>query len=130
MFDGKIGLWPFTVKYVAHRSSAYRQRGTLCTRNTDTVDPGTYKSFLIDKVIPAIMLKWPQSERPRCIFIQQDNATPHIAPTDPDLVAAGTADGWNIRLICQPPNSPDLNALDLGFFSSSSTANLRMELTT
>jgi hypothetical protein len=26
--------------------------------------------------------------------------------------------GWDIRLMQQPANSPDLNALDLGFFSS------------
>jgi len=37
---------------------------------------------------------------------------------DPDVVRAGTSDGWNIRLLCQPPNSPDLNVLDLGYFNA------------
>uniref|UniRef100_H3GMD1 Tc1-like transposase DDE domain-containing protein n=1 Tax=Phytophthora ramorum TaxID=164328 RepID=H3GMD1_PHYRM len=26
--------------------------------------------------------------------------------------------GWNIRMYCQPPNSPDLNVLDLGLFAA------------
>lgn len=29
---------------------------------------------------------------------------------------AATQNGFNIQLICQPPESPDLNVLDLGFF--------------
>ena len=37
---------------------------------------------------------------------------------DPEIVAAGTSDGWNIHLMCQPPNSPDLNVLDLAYFAS------------
>ncbi|XP_074297024.1 uncharacterized protein LOC141627697 [Silene latifolia] len=36
--------------------------------------------------------------------------------SDPDFTAAANQDGWNIELSCQPPNSPDLNVLDLGFF--------------
>lgn len=30
-------------------------------------------------------------------------------------------DGFDINLVCQPPNSPDLNVLDLGFFRSIQT---------
>jgi hypothetical protein len=40
----------------------------------------------------------------------------HIPVDDPKFVAATQADGWDIRLTCQPPNSPNLNILDLGFF--------------
>lgn len=35
-----------------------------------------------------------------------------------DIVKAGLHDGWRIRMVCQPPRSPDLNILDLGFFNS------------
>jgi hypothetical protein len=52
------------------------------------------------------------------IFIQQDNAKTHIAVDDPAFVQAAQADGWDIRLTCQPPNSPDLNVLDLSFFAT------------
>lgn len=50
--------------------------------------------------------------------MQQDNARPHNVNDDPELIAACTADGWDIRLVNQPPNSPDTNILDLGFFNS------------
>jgi len=52
------------------------------------------------------------------IFIQQDNACTHIAIDDPAFVQAAQADGWDIRLTSQPPNSPDLNVLDLGIFAA------------
>jgi hypothetical protein len=74
--------------------------------------------FLINKVLPAIKAKWPAEERHIPIFIQRDNARTHIAVNDPAFVAAAQADGWDIRLTCQPLNSPDLNVLDLGFFCS------------
>ena len=73
---------------------------------------------MISKSIPAIQEKWPgvPEERRREIWIQHDNAKPHIAPNDPDFVAAAALNGFNIRLRFQPPNSPDLNVLDLRFF--------------
>ena len=37
---------------------------------------------------------------------------------DEEVLEEGRRDGWNIEIKHQPPNSPDLNALDLGFFSS------------
>ncbi|CAM9963095.1 unnamed protein product, partial [Ascophyllum nodosum] len=62
--------------------------------------------------------------------VQQDNAPSHNIVDDPDIVAAGTADGWNIRLINQPPNSPDTNILDLGFFNSIQSLQDRTTLNT
>jgi hypothetical protein len=35
---------------------------------------------------------------------------------DPIFCEHDKQDGFDIRLICQPPNSPDFNILDLGFF--------------
>ena len=35
---------------------------------------------------------------------------------DPVFCEAAKQEGFNIRLICQPPDSPDFNILDLGFF--------------
>ncbi|VFQ66118.1 unnamed protein product [Cuscuta campestris] len=52
----------------------------------------------------------------RSIVLQQDNARPHISGTKQDFMTAGNANGFNITLSNQPPNSPDLNILDLGFF--------------
>ena len=58
------------------------------------------------------------SGRHRPIFIQQDNAKPHVPVNDEDILAAGLSEGWNIRMTCQPSSSPDFNVLDLGYFSS------------
>ncbi|KAG3085557.1 hypothetical protein PI125_g19193 [Phytophthora idaei] len=120
MFDGKIGMWPLTETYVAMRASVNRKKGTLCTRNVAYVDRPLYKHYIIEKVIPDIKAKWPASEHGKTIFIQQDNATPRVPVSRPDVVAVGTSDGWNIRLLFQPPNSPDLNVLDLGYSPRSS----------
>ena len=35
---------------------------------------------------------------------------------DPQFCECAKQDGFDIRLICQPANSPDFNVLDLGFF--------------
>ena len=50
------------------------------------------------------------------IFIQQDNAKPHIDPNDAEFLEVASSDWFNINLSCQPPDSPAMNVLDLGFF--------------
>ena len=72
----------------------------------------------IEKLLPAIREKWPASSKDIPIYIQQDNARPHVNPDDATITAACQRDGWNIKLTSQPPNSPDFNVLDLGFFNS------------
>jgi len=79
---------------------------------------GTIGIFPFVTVEPALKAKWSAEERGMPIFIQQDNARTHIAVDDPAFVQAAQADGWDIRLTCQSPNSPDLNILDLGFFAA------------
>jgi len=50
--------------------------------------------------------------------MQQDNAMPHIHVDDSAFNTAGKLDGFDIELKCQPPNSPNLNVLDLGYFKA------------
>ncbi|POM64464.1 Hypothetical protein PHPALM_20002 [Phytophthora palmivora] len=76
------------------------------------------RCFLQRLLDQAIKANWLRREKWRPILIQQDNAKPHVSPFDPDIVAAGTEGGWNIRLLFQPPNSPDMNCLDLGLSAS------------
>ena len=52
------------------------------------------------------------------IYIQQDNAKAHILDNDPIFREAANQGGFNIHLIQQPLNSPDMNVLDLHFFRS------------
>ena len=99
-------------------NTRFQSVGTLVTKDMTSVKKDTIRQFLIEKVLPAIKEKWPTEERGLPIFIQQDNARTHIDVNDPAFVQAAQADGWDIRLTCQPPNSPDLNVLDLGFFAA------------
>ena len=68
--------------------------------------------------MPAIREKFPSVSKDHKIRIQQDNARPHAKSGDMTINAAGKEDGWDISLTCQPPNSPDLNVLDLGYFKA------------
>ncbi|RHY26140.1 hypothetical protein DYB32_007848, partial [Aphanomyces invadans] len=96
-FDGKIGIWNFTQVVPATRSSRNRPAGKLELRPINVTRP-VYKKMLIEHVIPAIQAKWPV------------NSTRGIG-------------GLHVqRLVYSPsvptPNSPDMNALDPGFFRS------------
>jgi hypothetical protein len=54
--------------------------------------------------------------RNKTISIQQDNASPHASAAA--AVADSNLDGWRVEIRRQPPRSPDLNILDLGFFNA------------
>jgi hypothetical protein len=49
---------------------------------------------MIEKVLPAIKLKWPDWNRQ--IIIQQDGATSHISEDDAAFVEAAIAGNWQI----------------------------------
>jgi len=120
MWDGKIGIWPVGRWEPAQRSSRNRPRGTLVWKNT-SITKDVYRDLLTEKVLPAVKDKWPVGCT-RNITIQQDGASSHISPDDEgwlDALAAGEGNwGQRIKLETQPPNSPDLNLNDLGFFRS------------
>lgn len=115
-FDGKIGCFPLVTYERAKRSSINRQAGTLEVKPITSVTRGVIREFMIDKVLPAIRAKWPREDVNNPIYIQQDNAPSHLELDDPLFCQAAKQGGFDIRLICQPPNSPDFNILDLGFF--------------
>lgn len=114
-FDGKIGIWPFVSKEPAKRNSKNRVAGTLESKPIVSVTKDVICSCMIENLLPAIKQKWPCSSS-RTIFIQQDNAKPHLDINDMNFVEAARKDGFDIRLCCQPANSPDMNVLGLGFF--------------
>ncbi|ETL97754.1 hypothetical protein L917_05022 [Phytophthora nicotianae] len=97
-WNGKIGIWALTKKHVTQRSSQYRPKGTICTRNIESIDRKVYKSKI---TLSLISRRW--------------------TPTSSQL-------GWSIRLIFQPPNSPDLNVLDLGLFASMQSLQYRIPI--
>ncbi|XP_022042259.2 uncharacterized protein LOC110944923 [Helianthus annuus] len=99
----------------AKRSSKNHVAGTLETKPILSVTKEVTRSWLIEKVLPAIRSTWPGNHTGP-IYIQQDNAKPHIDVNDAEFKLEASKDGFDIRLGFQPPNSPDLNVLDLGFF--------------
>ncbi|XP_026458696.1 uncharacterized protein LOC113359240 [Papaver somniferum] len=115
-FSGKIGIFSFTFQEPAQRNSKNRTAGTMETKAILSVTKDVICLCLINKVFPAIRSKWPRSSNMEPIFIQQDNAKPHINPNDQEFLEDASKDGFDIRLSFQPPNSPDFNVLDLGYF--------------
>ncbi|XP_051151877.1 uncharacterized protein LOC127265901 [Andrographis paniculata] len=115
LFDGKIEIFPFTEKVPEMRSRDNRVAGTLETKPIQSITKEVIRSCLINQIIPAIKEKWPH-KKSKHIFIQQDNAKPHIKGDDAEFINAATTDGFHIVLIQQPPNSPDMNVNDLGWF--------------
>ncbi|KAE8767718.1 Transposase [Hordeum vulgare] len=73
---------------------------------------------MVNKLLPTIKALWPASEHGRTIYTQQDNGKTYISVNDCVFSAAAHADGWDNRLRCQPPKSPHVNILDLGFFAT------------
>ncbi|ETV91596.1 hypothetical protein H310_13846 [Aphanomyces invadans] len=114
LFDGKVGMWPFVRMTPAARNSRNRPAGTLVP-SLVSVDGSVYREYILTKVVPAIKAVFPSSNKR--VLLQHDNATPHGAVSDADLASVST-DGWVFSFRRQPPNSPDLNVLDLGFFAS------------
>ncbi|WOG98144.1 hypothetical protein DCAR_0417485 [Daucus carota subsp. sativus] len=108
-FSGKIGIYPFVTKEPAKRNSINRAAGTIETKAMTSVGRSTIRSFLIEKVLPSVRSKWPSDDANKLIVIQQDNARTHVDPSDPEFCEAARQGGFDIRLMCQPANSPDLN---------------------
>ncbi|KAF0689786.1 Aste57867_18805 [Aphanomyces stellatus] len=72
-FDGKIGMWPFGIRSPAVRTSRNRPAGTMQTTLV-SVSTLVYRDSVLNKVIPAIMEKFPSGNKR--VVLQHDNATP------------------------------------------------------
>ncbi|KAG3161295.1 hypothetical protein C6341_g13622 [Phytophthora cactorum] len=116
-YDGKLGIWPFIVQESAVRSSPRRPAGTLITKE-GRVNKWTYRKMLIQHLLPAVRERWPSVCNGEVVRVQQDNTPAYISPMDTQIVAAAAELGLSIELCCQPPNSLDLNCLDLDLFSA------------
>lgn len=136
-FDGKIGIFPIIEHRAAQRTTQNQKKGDVIMVPL-TVDKNVYSNLLKTKVIPAIKATWPgmythvihfpasvlsatnavfnAGVRNRTLWIQQDNASPHVHGEAAALEAS--VDGWDIRVRRQPAMSPDMNVLDLGFFNA------------
>ena len=116
LFSGKIGIYPFVTEEHAKRSSVNGPSGTLKTKAMTSVKRDNIRTYLIQKVLRDIRAKWPREYIDKIIIVQQDNAKTHVDPKDVEFCQAAQQDGFDIRLMYQPPNSPDMNVLDLSIF--------------
>jgi hypothetical protein len=102
----------------AKRSSVNRPAETIEMKPISSITKDTIRQFMLEKVLPAIREKWPHEDADKPIYIQKDNTKPHLSPNDRQFCEAARQDGFDMRLVCQPSNSPDFNVLDLGFSNS------------
>ena len=117
-FDGKIGLWPVVKRVLAKRNSKNRAKGDECIQEV-SVTAESYREFMVKEggIFDAIKEKMPWMKG-KPIIIQHDGAKPHDGNGNKDFLNdEGCKEGWNISIVTQPPQSPDLNILDLGFFN-------------
>ncbi|WOG92649.1 hypothetical protein DCAR_0311923 [Daucus carota subsp. sativus] len=113
----EIGIYPFVTKEPAKQSSVNRVAETLETKAMTSVKRDTIRSFFTQKVLLDIRAKWPREDIDKPILIiQQDNVKTHVDTNDVEFCQVAQQDGFDIRLMYQPPNSPDMNVLDLGIF--------------
>ncbi len=66
----------------------------------------------------AALVFYNRHDRSKEIVVQQDNACPHTLSNNKEMIDAGRIAGFNIRMLQQPENSPELNVLDLGLFNT------------
>ena len=115
-FNGKIGIWRVEEERICQRSNRYHQRGDIYTQDC-TMNSALYREFMM-KIFNAIKIKMPWL-RGQPVFVQQDGASPHKGNGNIEYFnTEGRKDGWNITVITQPAQSPDLNINDLAFFRS------------
>ena len=122
-WDGKLGIWPIGDWEPVQRGSKNRPKGTPVWKNK-TVTKVAYRDLLINKLIPAILDKWPRRDRmSRTIYVQQDGAKNHIHEDDKEFNNALMEQEIDMKLYTQTLNSPDVNLLDLGFFRAIQSFN-------
>jgi hypothetical protein len=125
MWDSKLGIWPFGHVGQAQRKSKYRPAGAPVWEN-ESVDRDTYRQYMLDKVIPAILEKFPMRILQNGgVKIQQDGAKSHIPDNDKEWLDAiqSIYDEYKlkIQIYTQPAQSPNTNINDLAFFRSIQT---------
>ena len=129
-FDGKLGLWPFTVTRTAKRSDS--RTGTVAGETPIlepvTVNAEVYRNVMLRKggVFDVMRNKmwWygknsGQPEAGEILWYQHDGARPHTAKAnDRQWATHGKKKNFDIRVVTQPAQSLDLNCNDLAFFAS------------
>lgn len=117
-FNGLIGMWRIGDKSFAKRTSKNRPAGTPLLQDA-TMTSSRFYDMMTQLVLPAVKSKMSFAQS---IVIQMDNARPHTGQKNQDalqrFVEGSRWRGPRVRFVCQPPQSPDTNVLDLCVFRS------------
>ncbi|XP_028789840.1 uncharacterized protein LOC114745810 [Neltuma alba] len=117
-FSGKIGVFPLVTYEPTKRMSVNRDAGTLVAKPISLINKEVCRNFLCNMMLPTIKEKWPRDDVGETIIIQRDNVPCHINDNDEEFRRVTCDSGFDIHLMSQPPNSPNLNVLDLGYFNA------------
>lgn len=116
--NGKVGCWPIA------RLSNDRASGSWIISISESSAFDNYKQMMIERVLPALRSGCPRSishnsnDTPKVLYLQADSSYIHYKlGKDPVFLAACRAEGFHFKLRRQPPLSPDLNVVHLGFFN-------------
>lgn len=80
------------------------------------------RKFLSDKILPTIRENWPSNG---AIKIQRDSAIFRLFSTNSEFYNAVIALDLSKKAPCQPPYSPDVKDLDLGYFNDVQSLQLQ-----
>ena len=115
-FDGKIGIWRVQEQKICMKSNRYHRAGDVYYKDCN-MNGKIYQKFMMN-IFSAIKTKMPWLQGQE-VIVQQDGAPSHKTQENMNYFATeGQKNGWNINVITQPAQSPDLNINDLGFFRS------------
>ena len=106
---------------VVQWNSKNRIVGTVKLKQVADVRRSEYVDMLIGNVIATIASKCSRRRQREALYVQQDNARPGVKEDDPLVSEAGRQLCLELRVLCQLPDSPDLNVLDFGYFRSIQT---------
>ena len=113
--NGLISIQRAAKDYVAKRSSKYHAKGDVYKKDC-TIDKPMYLEMM-KRVVTQIRRKM---QHHPVVTIQMDNASPHHIRTalEAHISVTHRRTFPELRLMWQPPQSPDMNANDLGFYRS------------
>ena len=97
-FDGKLGIWPLTIIETTKRKCRNCTAWMLVMKSMDSITADQYCDTLMYHVVPAIKTKWPGNLSDTRIKIQQDNARPHIEPSDEEFLCKTFEMGLKVDL--------------------------------
>ena len=121
IFNGNIGMWPFAWQVPAQCCLVICKAGNLEWKCYN-VNKATYKEIWEC----AAGNCWEMARQMLWSSSPHYNTTLHFPNNDPDFKAAIKDLDLDICIYFQPPNSPDTNVLDLGFFRAIQSIQYQM----